>query len=70
MHREAITIPRHLKARRVLEELVDVGVAQLPVAAHVPEVVAAELLGAGNIYYHMPVATNVGILDEVSARQD
>ena len=41
--------------------------AQLPVAAHVPEVVAAELLDAVNIYYHMPVATNVGILDEVSA---
>ena len=38
MHREAITIPRHLKARRVLEELVDVRVAQLPFAAHFSEV--------------------------------
>ena len=44
MHREAITIPRHLKARRVLEELVDVRVAQLPITAHVREVVAAVLV--------------------------
>ena len=47
----AIAIPRHLGARRGLEELVDVGVEQLPVAAHVHDtrdVVAAELVGACN----------------------
>ena len=38
-----VTIPCHLGVRRVLEELVDIRVAQLPVAAHVREVVAADL---------------------------
>ena len=57
-------VPGHLDARRCLEEPVDIGVAQLPVAAHVPEVVAAELVGAGNVDDQMPVTTNVGILDE------
>ena len=49
-----------VRASSGLEELVDIGVAQLPVAADVPEVVAAEPVGR----YQMPVATNVGILDE------
>jgi hypothetical protein len=57
-------IPCHLGARSGLEELVDIVVAQLPVAANVPEVVAAELVGAGNVDDHIPVTTNVGILDE------
>ena len=39
-------------------------VAQLPVAANVPAVVAAELVGAGNVDDQMPVTTKVGILDE------
>jgi hypothetical protein len=51
--------------RTVLDTaLVNIGVAQLPVAAHVPEVVAAELVGAGNVDDQMPIGTNVGILDE------
>ena len=59
-----LAIPCHLGALRGLEELVDIGVEQLPVVAHVREVVAAELLGAGNVDDKMPIATNVGILDE------
>ena len=54
----------HLGAFCGLEELVDIGVAQLHVAAHVPEVVAAELVGAGDVDDQMPIATNGGILDE------
>ena len=54
----------HLGELRGLEELVDIVVAQLPVAANVPEVVAVELVGAGNVDDQMPVTTNVGILDE------
>ena len=50
--------------RRGLEELVDIRVAQLPVAAHVCEVVAAELVGASNANDHMPISTDVGVLDE------
>jgi hypothetical protein len=42
-----------------LEELVDIGVAQLPVAAHVPEVVAAELMGAGNVDDQMSMTTGI-----------
>ena len=59
-----LTIPCHLGARRGLEELVDVVVAQLPVADKVPAVVAAELVGAGNVNDQMPVTTKVDILDE------
>jgi hypothetical protein len=59
-----LAVPCHFGACSGLEELVDIGVAQLPVAAYVPEVVAAELVGAGNVDEQMPVATNVGILDE------
>ena len=44
-----LAVPRHLGACRGLEELVDIGVAQLTIAAHVPGVVAAELVGAGNV---------------------
>ena len=40
---------------RVLEELVDIWVAQLPVSAHVRKMVAAELVGEGNVCHHMPV---------------
>ena len=56
--------PRHLGARSGLEELVDIGVAQLSTVAHVPEVGAAELVGAGNFDDQMPIATDVSILDE------
>ena len=59
-----LAIPCHLGARRGLEELVDVVVAQLPVAVKVPTVVAAELVGAGNVDDQMPVTTKVDILDE------
>ena len=38
--------PCHLGACRGLEELVDIAATQLPVAAHVPEAVASELVGA------------------------
>ena len=57
-------VPCHLAARHGLEELVDIWVAELPVEAHVPEVVAAELVGAGNVDDQMPIATNAGILEE------
>jgi hypothetical protein len=50
-------VPCHLGARRGLGGLVDIGVAQLPVAAHVPEVVAAELVGAGNVDDQMAIST-------------
>ena len=59
-----LAIPGHLGARSGLEELVDIVVAQLPVAANVPAVVAAELVGAGNVDDQMPVTTHVGILEE------
>ena len=59
-----LAVPCPLGACRGLEELVDIRVAQLPVAAHVPEVVAADLMGAGNVDDQMPITTNVGILDE------
>ena len=36
----------------------------LLLSSHVPEVIAAELVGAGNVDGQVPVATNVGILDE------
>ena len=39
-----VTIPRHLGARRLLQEPVDIRVAQLTVAPHVREMVAAELV--------------------------
>ena len=39
-------------------------VAKLPVAVRVPAVVAAELVGAGNVNDQMPVTTKVDILDE------
>jgi len=52
-----LAIPGHLGARRGLEELVDIVVAQLPVAANVPAVVAAELVGAGNVDDQMPDAS-------------
>ena len=43
-------------------------VEQLPVAANVPAVVAAELVGAGNVDDQMPVTTKVDILaEEVAA---
>lgn len=59
-----LAIPCHLSARSGLVELVDIVVAQLPVAANVPAVVAAELVGAGNVDDQMPVTTYFGILDE------
>ena len=59
-----LAVPRHLGARSGLKELVDIGVAQLSVAAHVREVVAAEFVSAGNVDDQMPIATKFGILDE------
>ena len=49
-----VTILRHLGGRRVLQEPVDIRVAQLPVAAHVREMVAAELVDEGSVSNHMP----------------
>ena len=37
-----LAVSGHLGACRGLEELVDIGIAQLPVAAHVPEVTAPD----------------------------
>jgi hypothetical protein len=51
-------------ARSGLKELVDIGVAQLPVAGDVSAEVATELVGAGNVDDQMSVTANVGILDE------
>ena len=48
-----VRIPLHLGARRCLEELVDVLFAQLPVAAYVRDMVAAELVGDGNVDNHV-----------------
>ena len=45
----SLAVPRHLGARSGLKELVDIGVAQLPVACNVPAVVAREPVGAGNV---------------------
>ena len=59
-----LAVSCHLGACRGLEELVDIGVVQLPVAGDVPAVVATELVFSFNFHYHMPIATNVGILDE------
>jgi hypothetical protein len=47
------------------EELVDIRVAQLPVAVH--EVVAAELVDAGNFNDSVPSATEVGVDDKIAA---
>ena len=44
-----LAVPCHLGACSGLEELVDIGIAQLPVEVHVPEVIAAELVGAGKM---------------------
>jgi hypothetical protein len=61
----SLALPSHLGARRGLEELVDIGVAQLLVAAHVRDMVtAAELVGEGNVDNHMPISTEVGVLDD------
>ena len=59
-----LAVPRHLGACRGLEKLVDIGVAQLAIAAHVPEVVATGLVGAGNFDDQMPIVTYVIFLDE------
>lgn len=42
-------------------------VAQLSFAANVREVLAAELVRAGNINDHMPIVTKVGVLDDKTA---
>ena len=59
-----VTIPRHLGGRRVLQEPVDIRVAQLPVAAHVREMVAAEAVGEGSVNNRMPTVIEVGVLDD------
>ena len=46
-----LAVTRHLDARSGLKELVDIGVAQLPVAGDVSAEVATELMGAGNVDY-------------------
>ena len=45
-----VTIHLHLAAHRRLQEPVDIRVAQLPVAAHVRKMVAAELVNERNGY--------------------
>ena len=60
----SVTIPLHLGARSGLEDLVDVAVAQLPVAGDVLAGIATELVGAGNVDDQMPGTANAGILDE------
>jgi hypothetical protein len=64
--RRGIPIPCQLGVRRGFEKLVDVRVTQLPVPAHVSEVVAAELADAGNDNDRVPSATEaqVGVLDD------
>ena len=59
-----LAVARHLGARSCLKELVDIRVAQLPVAGDVCADVATELVGAGNVDDQMSVTANVGILDE------
>ena len=44
-----LAVPCHLGAFRGLEYHVGIGVAQLPIMAHVPEVVVSELVVAGNL---------------------
>jgi hypothetical protein len=63
-----LAIPCHLGARRGLETLVDIGVAELPIAAHVRDVVAAELLGADNVDDQMPIVTMLTSLMSRSPR--
>ena len=60
----SVTIPFHLGVCSGLEELVDVAVAQLPVAGDVLAGVATELVGAGNVDDEVPVTADIGILDE------
>ena len=60
----SVTVPIHLGERSGLKELVDIGVAQLPVAGDVLPVVATELVGAGNVDDEVPVTADIGILDE------
>ena len=65
-----LAVQRHLGTRSGLKDLVDIGVAQLPVASGVPAVVAAELVGAGNVDDQMPIAANVAsTLKRGSARR-
>ena len=59
-----VTIPRHLGARPRSRRAFDIRVAQLPVAAHVREVVAAGLVDVGNINHHIPTIIEVDILDD------
>jgi hypothetical protein len=51
--------------RSCLKELVNISVAQLPVAGDVSADVATELVGAGNVDDQVSVTTNVGILDDL-----
>ena len=49
-----VAIHRHLGARHVLQEPVVIMVAQLPVASHVREMVAAKLVDECSVNNHMP----------------
>jgi len=66
--RRGIPIPCQLGVRRGFEKLVDVRVTQLPVPAHVSEVVAAELADAGNDNDRVPSATELASLMTRSPR--
>ena len=60
-----VTIPRHLGARRLLQEPVDIRVAQLTVAPHVREMVTAELVCVGTASNdRMPTVIELGVLDD------
>jgi len=45
-----VILLHHFGVRRVLEELVDIRVAQLPIVALVREMVATELVVEDNVY--------------------
>jgi hypothetical protein len=58
-----VAIRRDIGALRRLEELIDIGTAQLHIAAHIREVVAAELVDEGNVNVHLPTVVEVDVLD-------
>jgi len=59
-----LTVAMHLGPRCRLEELVWLGVPELPVEADVDHVVATKLVDECNIYDEVGVASDVGALDD------
>ena len=55
----SLAVSCKLGACHCFEELVDIEVAQLPVAAHVLKIVAAELVGASYVNDQMRIATKI-----------